>query len=202
MQDLRRFRLPTGFRGRPAWFVQLWWLVQATLFGLSPRFCFAWRRALLRLFGARVGEGVLIRESARVTYPWKVTIGDWSWIGDDVVLYSLAPITIGAHSVVSQRSYLCTGSHDYRSPGFDILARGITVGDHAWIAADVFVGMGVRIGAAAVVGARSSVFTDLPANTVCLGNPAAPVRARVRGAPNLCALDLADDADGSAVPAR
>ena len=88
-QDLSRFRLPADFRGRSAVWVQLWWLVQATLFRLSPQFLFGWRRWLLRLFGARVGAGVLIRPTATITYPWKVAIGDHSWVGDDVVLYSL-----------------------------------------------------------------------------------------------------------------
>src|SRR5258708_2496184 len=134
IQDLRYFRLPENFRGRPAWSVQLWWLVQATIFRLSPQVCYGWRRWLLRLFGASIGKRVLIRPSVEITYPWKVTIGDWSWIGDDVVLYSLGPITIGSHSVVSQHSYLCTGTHDYRKSSFDILALPIVIGDHAWIA--------------------------------------------------------------------
>ena len=95
IQDLRGFRLPPGFRGRAAWFVQLWWLVQGTAFRWSPQVCYGWRRWLLRLFGASVGQGVLVRSTASITYPWKVSIGDWSWIGDEVVLYSLGAITIG-----------------------------------------------------------------------------------------------------------
>jgi len=158
--------------------VQLWWLVQATLFRLSPQFLFGWRRWLLRLFGARVGAGVLIRPTATITYPWKVAIGDHSWVGDDVVLYSLGEIEIGAHAVISQRSYLCTGSHDIASPGFDIFAKKVTVGAEAWVAADVFVAPGVTVGEGCVVGARSSVFGDLPAGMICHGNPARPVKPR------------------------
>lgn len=178
MQDLSRFRLPPGFRGRSALVVQLWWLVQALLFRPSPQFAYGWRRALLRLFGARVGRKVLLRPSVTVTYPWKVEIGDFAWIGDDVVLYSLGPIRIGAHSVVSQRSYLCTGDHDYRSETFDIRAHEIVVGSQVWIASDVFVAPGVRIGDQAVVGARSSVFGDLPPAMVSTGSPASPRRPR------------------------
>jgi len=113
-----------------------------------------------------------------VTYPWKLEIGDHSWIGDDVVLYSLGEIRIGAHSVVSQRSYLCAGSHDIESVAFDILARPVTVGSQCWIASDVFVGPGVSIGDGTVVGARSAVFGDLPAGMICHGSPAHPVRRR------------------------
>jgi putative colanic acid biosynthesis acetyltransferase WcaF len=178
MQDLSRFRMPPGFRGRSAFTVQLWWLVQAVLFRPSPQFAYGFRRLLLRLFGARIGRKVIIRPSATVTYPWKLSIGDFAWVGDDAVLYTLGPISIGAHSVISQRSYLCAADHDYLSEAFDIRARAIVIGSHVWVASDVFVGPGVSIGDRAVVGARSSVFTDLPAGMVCLGSPARPVRPR------------------------
>lgn len=177
-QDLTRFRLPDRFRGRSAVIVQLWWIVEATVFRHSPQILYGWRRWLLRRFGARIGRGVLIRPSVRITYPWKITIGDHSWIGDDAVLYSLAEIHVGAHSVVSQRAYLCTGSHDPESPAFDIFAVPIFIGAQCWIASDVFVAPGVSIRDAAVVGARSTVFDDLPEAMICYGTPAQPVRRR------------------------
>jgi len=177
-QRLDQFHLPPHFRGRSAVLVQLWWLVQGTLFAWSPQFLYAWRRFLLRLFGARVGVKVLVRPSARVTYPWKLSIGDYSWIGDEVVLYTLGEITIGSHVVISQRSYLCTGSHDPGKLAFDIYARPIVIDDQAWLAADVFVAPGVRVGHGAVVGARSSVFEDIPAGKIAYGSPAVVVRDR------------------------
>jgi len=179
LQDLSRFRLPPGFRGRSAAVVQFWWIVQATLFAMSPQFMFGWRRWLLRVFGAKVGRGVLVRPSVRVTYPWKVAIGDHAWIGDDVVLYSLGEIEIGDNAVVSQRSYLCAASHDYQQLGFSIYAKKVTVEAEAWLATDVFVAPGVTVGRGAVVGARSSVFHDLPPMMVCVGCPAKPVKSRV-----------------------
>lgn len=177
-QDLSRFRMPTGFRGRSAAFVQLWWLVDALLFRPSPQVLYGWRRWLLRLFGAEIGTGVLIRPSVRITYPWKVAIGDHAWVGDHAILYSLADIRIGAHSVVSQLSHLCTGSHDSESASFAITAAPIVVGSQCWIASDVFVAPGVTIGDGAVVGARSSVFRDLSPATIYAGTPARPVRPR------------------------
>ncbi|TJY61958.1 colanic acid biosynthesis acetyltransferase WcaF [Sinimarinibacterium sp. CAU 1509] len=180
VQKLNEFRLPPGFRGRSAVVVQLWWMVQGTLFGLSPQFMYGWRRWLLRLFGARVDAGAIIRPTVRITYPWKVIIGERAWIGDDVVLYSLGLITIGAHAVVSQRSYLCTGGHDYTRPTFDIYAEPIVIGPQAWLATDVFVAPGVVIGEETVVGARSSVFKSLPAGVVARGSPAKVVGARKR----------------------
>lgn len=161
--------------------VQLWWVVQATLFRASPQVLYGWRRWLLRRFGAKIGRGVLIRSTATVTYPWKLTIGDYSWIGDDVVLYSLGEIHIGAHSVVSQRSYICTGSHNAATIAFDIYALPIFIGNECWIASDVFVAPGVSISDGAVVGARSTVFDDLPAGMICYGNPAQPKRRRTEG---------------------
>jgi putative colanic acid biosynthesis acetyltransferase WcaF len=180
-QDLRQFRLPENFRGRPAWVVQLWWFVQATLFNLSPQVLYGWRRVLLRLFGAKIGRGVLVRSSVEIPYPWKVSIGDWSWIGDDVRLYSLGEIEIGENVVISQNSYLCTGSHDFSRPAFDIYSIRIIVESESWLAADVFVAPGVRIGRGAVVGARSTVLHDLPSMMVCYGNPARPSRPRLNG---------------------
>ena len=177
-QRLNLFRLPAGFRGRNAVYVQLWWMVHSTLFRYSPQFAYGFRRWLLRLFGAEIGQKVLVRASARVTYPWKVRIGDYSWIGDDVVLYSLGRIDIGSHAVVSQRSYLCAGDHDAAMPDFPIRGLPVIIEDGAWIATDVFVGPGVTVHKDAVVGARSSVFKDIPGGMICHGTPCRPVRPR------------------------
>lgn len=181
VQDLSRFRLPENFRGASSVKVQLWWLVQSTFFGCSPQLMYGWRNWLLRLFGARIGKDVLVRPSVRVTYPWKVSIEDGAWIGDDVVLYSLGNIQIGSNAVVSQRSYLCTGGHDFTKPAFDIFEKPIVIEDEAWVATDVFVAPGVTIGRGAVIGARSSVFKDIPPMKICIGNPAMPIKDRVVG---------------------
>lgn len=177
-QQLHTFTLPPHFRGKPGWYTQLWWIVEALFFRTSPQALYGWRRFLLRLFGAKVGKGVIIRPTVRTQFPWKVRIGDWSWIGDDVVLYSLGEIRIGHHVVVSQKSYLCTGSHDYTKPDFPIFALPIVLDDGCWLATDVYVGPGVTIGQGTVVGARSSVFKSLPAGMVCMGSPAKVVKER------------------------
>jgi putative colanic acid biosynthesis acetyltransferase WcaF len=177
-QDLSKFTVPADFRGRSRLQVQLWWLVQATLFRGSPQVLYGFRRWLLRLFGARVGAGVIVRPSATITYPWQVELGDHCWVGDDVVLYSFATIRIGSNAVVSQKSYLCAGTHDYRSEAFDLQGFPIVIGAKAWVAADVFVGPGVTIGEGAVVGSRSAVFTDLPPMMVSVGAPAKPLKPR------------------------
>jgi putative colanic acid biosynthesis acetyltransferase WcaF len=130
------------------------------------------------MFGAKIGKKTLIRPTVKITYPWKVSIGDYSWIGDDVVLYSLGEIEIGSNTVISQKSYLCTGSHDYTKETFDIFARKITIGDSCWLATDVFVTPGITISDGAIVGARSSVFRDIDANTINAGAPSKMIRIR------------------------
>ena len=133
----------------------------------------------MRAFGANIGKGVILRPSMHTQFPWKVSIGDHSWIGDEVILYSLGPINIGENVVISQRSYLCTGSHDYLKTDFPILQQPITIENECWLATDVYVGPGVTIGKGTVVGARSSVFKSLPANKICMGSPAKIVKERI-----------------------
>jgi len=179
LQKLNKFRLPEGFRGKNFIVVQLWYFVQSTLFAWSPQILYKYRAFLLSLFGAEIGKNVKIRPSCKITYPWKITIGDYTWIGDDVVLYSLGKIEIGRNVVISQKSYLCTGSHDYKADHFDIYSNNIKIEDKVWIATDVYIAPGVMIGEAAVVGARSSVFKNLPSNSICIGSPAKVIKKRV-----------------------
>lgn len=177
-QNLSAFKLPSGFRGRSAFICQIWWIVQSCLFGTSPQFMYGWRVFLLRIFGAKIGINVKIRPTARVTFPWKLSIGDHSWIGDNVELYNLGEIKIGKNVVISQRSYVCTGSHDPESKNFKIYEKPVSIEDGCWIATDVFISPGVSVGENSVVGARSSLFRDARSNYIHLGSPARPIRER------------------------
>lgn len=178
-QRLNKFSMPVNFRGKSAILVQLWWLVEGTLFRYSPQFLYGWRRLILMKFGAKIGRDVVIRPTVRITYPWKLEVGDHAWIGDYVDLYTLGEIKIGKNAVISQRSYLCTGSHDYTSESFDIYSQPIVIEDEAWVATDVYIAPGVTIGKGAVIGARSSVFKDMPAGMICMGSPAKPIKPRL-----------------------
>ncbi len=179
VQDLSNFRLPEGLRGRSGLYVLLWWTVRDIFFRHSPQPFYGWRRWLLRLFGARIGAKVKIRETVRVTFPWKLRIDDYAWVGDFVELYTLGPIHIGEHAVVSQKSYLCTGTHDHRSPSFDISTQSIVIAPQAWVAADVFVGPGVTVGLGAVVAARSTLLNDVAPYAIVAGAPARVVGKRI-----------------------
>ena len=178
VQDLKHFVLPPNFRGRPAWFVQLWWIVQATAFRSSPQAFYGWRRFLLRLFGAKIGQGVIIRPTAEITYPWRLTIGDYSWIGDHATLYTLGEVRIGDNACVSQHCYLAAAYHDYTRPTFDMIGSRIAIEPEVWLATRVFIAPGVTVGRGAVVGAGSIVLKDLPPMMVSAGNPAKPLRPR------------------------
>lgn len=172
--DLSKYDQSWFDRGKPGFWILFWWLVQAICFPLTPQPLNNLRCALLRLFGAKIGKGVMIRPTARFTYPWKVEIGDYSWIGDDVVFYSLDYIYVGSQCVISHKSYICTGSHDFQDPAFGLITKPIQIGNGVWIAADCFIAPGVTIGANAVIGVRSTVFKDIPEAQVAWGNPCRP----------------------------
>lgn len=172
--DLRKYDQSGFERGRPGWIILIWWLVQAIAFPLTLHKWHGIRCALLRIFGAKIGKEVIIRPTARFTYPWKVEIGDYSWIGDDVVIYSLDQIKIGSQCVISQKCYLCTGSHDMHDEAFGLKTAPIIIGNGVWIATDCFIAPGVNIGANAVIGARSSVFSNMPSEQVAWGTPCRP----------------------------
>lgn len=176
--DLERFKVEQDFRGSSTVIVQLWWIVQALLIHPSPQFMYGWRRFWWKTFGAKLGENVLIRPSARVTYPWKVTIGDFSWIGDRAELYSLGSITIGNHTIISQDSYLCAATHDYTKKGFPLVSDPIHIEDEVWVAAGGFIAPGITIGYGAIIAAKSVVLKDVPKAVICGGNPAKVIKER------------------------
>jgi putative colanic acid biosynthesis acetyltransferase WcaF len=124
------------------------------------------------MFGARIGRGVQIFPSASVMLPWLLTIEDHVVVAWGVNIYNLGPISIGAHTVISQFSHLCGGTHEFATEKFTLLRTGLTIGRNVWIAADAFVGPGVAVGDNSVVGARAVVVTDVKPNTLVAGNPA------------------------------
>ena len=157
----------------------VWNVVWLLLYRPTPRIFHPWRCFLLIIFGAKLGREVHPYPSARIWAPWNLEMGDYACLGEGVDCYCVAKIRIGAHSTISQYSFLCTASHDYSTVSMPLLTSPITIGYRVWVTADVYVGPGVTIGNGAVVTARSSVFNDLPPWTVSRGNPAAPVKPRI-----------------------
>jgi putative colanic acid biosynthesis acetyltransferase WcaF len=170
----------SGFNRGAGGIKELLWIVTRTV-GFSwlvPFRAYAFRRALLRIFGGEIGRGVIFKPEAKVTFPWKLSVGANSWIGEEAWVLNLDRITIGHDTCISQRALLCTGSHDWSDERFPLITKPITIGNGVWICANVFVGPGVHVGDDAVVLAGSVVTSDLPAGMVCSGNPCKPIKPR------------------------
>lgn len=147
----------------------VWQIVWMLLYRPSPVFMHGWRRWLLRLFGATIEAGAHPYPSAKIWAPWNLTMRQHSCLAPQVDCYCVAPVILGAHAIVSQYSYLCTASHDFKDRAFPLVAAPIALEAHAWVAADVFVGPGVTIGEGAVVGARSTVVRSVAPWAVVAG---------------------------------
>ncbi len=156
----------------------IWGIASALLYRPSPRVFHSWRRMLLRAFGATIDEGAHPYPGAQIWAPWNLHMKAHSCLSDNVDCYSVAKITIGVHATVSQHSYLCSASHDYTKITMPVIAAPITIDDEAWVAAAVFIGPGVTVGRGAVVGARSTVISDIPPWQVVAGSPPRSVRLR------------------------
>lgn len=158
---------------------QLWNWVWLWLFRPSMRPMHAWRAALLRLFGAKLGRDARVYAGAKIWAPWNLVMGDHTAVADGVTLYNISKITLGDYATVSQGSHLCTGSHDYNSDTFQLIAAPITLERHVWVCAEAFISPGVTLPEGAVIAPRSVVTKPLrEAWTVYGGTPARPIGQR------------------------
>lgn len=144
----------------------------------TPRPMHRWRCAILRVFGAEIGHRCSVYPSTRVWAPWNLVMEDDSCLAEDVDCYNVARIQLGKHAVVSQRSFLCSASHDLENENFSLESAPISLGERAWIAAESFVGPGITVASGAVAAARSVVVKDVPEWTTVGGNPARPIGQR------------------------
>lgn len=156
----------------------LWMLTWALLASWTPPPMHRWRIALLRLFGAKIGSGCRVYRDTKVWFPPNLTMEDHAILGRGVEIYDQGPILIGSHAIISQRAFLCSGTHDISDPAFQLITRPIKIGARAWVAAEAFVGPGVTIGEGAVLAARGTAFRDLAPWTVYRGNPAEAIKSR------------------------
>lgn len=138
----------------------------------------SFRVVLLRLFGATVGSGVIIKPGVRVKYPWRLTVGDHCWLGEDCWIDNLADVRLGSNVCVSQGTYFCTGNHDWTDPSFGLLVKPIVLHDGSWAGAKAVLTPGVTLGECAIAAAGSVVTKDIPPYEIHAGNPAAFVKQR------------------------
>lgn len=158
----------------------LWEIIWLILVRPIPRRMMSgWKIFLLRLFGAKIHKHAIIYSSAKIFKPWNLEMDAYACLGPEVDCLNADKISIGAYSTISQKVFLCTGSHDYTKHNKPALYGKIIIKDQVWIAADAFVAMGITIGQGAVVGARSSVFSNVQPWTVVGGNPARFLKKRV-----------------------
>lgn len=159
--------------------LRLVWGMVWRLFGSwTPAPFNRWRLFLLRLFGARLHPTAQVRGTARVWYPPNLTMQAHSTIGAEAEIYNMAPVVIGENSIVSQRAYLCGGTHDFTRASNPLITRPITIGPNVWVAADAFIGPGVTVPEGCVIGARAVVTGRLEPWTVYVGNPARAIKRR------------------------
>ena len=175
--DVSKSPSPFSFWNKSARVV--WGVVYLFLFRPSPRTLHFWRCLLLRLFGAKIGKGVHLYPSSKITMPWRLKMDDHSCLGDGVICYNIGGVRIGAHSTVSQYAHICSSSHDYTKKNMPQTFAMVVIEDQVWVCADAFIGPGVTIGQGAVVGARSAVFKNVKPWTVVGGNPARFIKQRV-----------------------
>lgn len=160
---------------------QVWEIIWLLLFRPSPRPLHSWRAFLLRVFGAKLGKGVHVYPGVRIWAPWNLDLGDYVGIGNGTTLYCMDRIVVGECAVISQGAHICGGSHDYNSPNFQLYAKPIVIGAHAWICAEAFVSLGVEVAEGVVVGARSVVTRNITEPwTVYAGHPAQKIGVRNR----------------------
>lgn len=158
----------------------LWACAWNICFRFTPRWCLhGWRRGLLRLFGAQIGEGSRIDPSCRIWAPWNLSIGDFTAIAEGVDCYCVSRIEIGSKVAISQRSFLCTASHDINSLHRPLIHASIKIEDHVWICAQAFIGPGVFLGRGSVVAAGAVVTKSFGDWVVVGGNPGKQIKSRI-----------------------
>jgi putative colanic acid biosynthesis acetyltransferase WcaF len=157
----------------------LWAIIYLLFFRFTPRWALhGWRRFLLRVFGARIGNGCRIDPTCKIWAPWNLVMGDYCALAADVDCYNVAPISLGSKVTISQRSFLCTASHDITSLLRPLFSLPIHIESHVWVAAEVMVHPGVKLGEGCVVGARAMVLKDVPTWSVVAGTPATVIANR------------------------
>ena len=176
--DLGRFSNPEYDPGRGPLVRILWYFLSLLVFESGWIPMSGVKRRLLRLFGAQVGRGVMVKPHVRIKYPWRLAVGDHCWIGQGAWIDNLADVRLGSHVCISQGVYLCTGSHDYRRRTFDLITGGIQVGDGGWLGARCMLLPGVTVGENAIVAGGSVVAKDVAPATIVGGSPARSIGMR------------------------
>ncbi|QIP13020.1 colanic acid biosynthesis acetyltransferase WcaF [Spirosoma aureum] len=166
------------YKPGPRWKIVLWFLVNAITLNTYLPIPVAIKRFILKLFGAKLGIGVVIKPAVNIKYPWLLQVGNHVWIGEKVWIDNLSQVIIGDNACLSQGAMLLTGNHNYRRSTFDLTALPITLDDGVWIGAKAVVCPGVHCHSHSVLAVNSVATRSLDAYGIYQGNPAVWVRKR------------------------
>jgi putative colanic acid biosynthesis acetyltransferase WcaF len=172
--NLKNYSNEGFIRGIPLWKESLWCFARSLIFASWLPIPSMFKVIILRLFGSKVGRGVVIRSRVNITMPWKLEVGDFVWIGDETLILSLDRVTIGSNVCISQRSFLCTGSHDFSKESFNLITKPIVIAEGSWVGAQSFVGPGVMFGTGSRCLAGSVVVQNVECGSIVGGVPARP----------------------------
>ena len=177
-QTLSIYKRPIHAPGIPQWKPILWYfighpIVQSYYIPFSG--VKVW---VLRKFGAKIGDGVVIKPGVHIKFPWNLSVGNHCWIGENTWIDNLAPVVIEDNVCISQGVYFCTGNHDWCDPAFQLRLGSIHLGEGSWIAAKSVVGPSVSIGYGAILTIGSVTTQSLEPMTIYAGNPAQPIKLR------------------------
>ncbi|MCQ9163663.1 acetyltransferase [Arthrobacter sp. STN4] len=163
--------------GRPRIVVYLWAIIEL-IFVTNPwQISSNLRVKALRLFGAKIGQGVVFRPRTRVKFPWNLSVGDRCWIGEGVWIHNQAQVVIGHDVVISQESMITTGSHAHRAD-MALLTKSLEIDSGAWITSRCMILGGSHIGRSALITPMSVVAGVIPANSIAQGNYATKIGER------------------------
>jgi putative colanic acid biosynthesis acetyltransferase WcaF len=156
----------------------IWYLVKIIFFLSAIPYPSRFKVIILRLFGAKIGTGLVIKPRVNIHFPWKLRIGDNVWIGEEAFLLNFELLSIGNNVCISQRAFLCGGNHDYKIYSMPYRNGPINLADGSWVGANTFIGPNVIIGTDTVVSAGSVVTQSLEGNGIYRGNPAQLIKNR------------------------
>ena len=177
--DLNTFSNPSFTPGAGMFKRVIWYLINAIFFDSPALLPYSFKRSILRAFGAKIADGVVIKPNVNIKYPWKLSVGENSWIGEGVWIDNLDVVDIGSNACLSQGALILSGNHDYSSTSFDLIVKPIRIEDGAWIGAKAIVTQGVVFGSNSVLAVGSVASSDIDPNGIYRGNPAQKIKDRV-----------------------
>jgi putative colanic acid biosynthesis acetyltransferase WcaF len=158
--------------------LSMWRLTWLLLCAWTPKYINPWRLLILKIFGAKVSGSPFVHQSVQIRIPWHLTLHHRACLGERVQVYSLGEIEVHQNATIAQEAYLCTGTHDFNNPAFQLITKKITIGENTFIGARAMILPGISVHKNAVVGAQSVVSKDVAPNQIVAGNPAMEVGRR------------------------